>query len=153
MGHKTLAERFDALEVDYQHLISTKYKKYNQSLNITMQYVDLAKYTTWIGRTKNLLADCYGKDSDFYNDFLKGQKVLCSSNYDILNNRLKPVFDAAKADLPHTLPDNNPQIRETNKLEVIINILEKFPAFCRQLKKDITTGVLLKLKTNMTYRI
>ncbi|WP_276971008.1 malate dehydrogenase [Tatumella ptyseos] len=146
MGNKTLADRFDVLEVDYQHLLSTKYVKYNQSFNSEMQYVDEGKYNTWLGRTKNLLADCYGKDSVFYNDFLKAQKKLCASNYQVLTKNLKPVFDAAKADFPHTLPNNDLDIKGTNNLEVLINILEKFPAFCRQLRKRYSDRITIEVK-------
>lgn len=136
MMQKTLAERFDLLEGEYQDVLSTRFMKFNSMLNTNKPYVDTAKYNTWIGRVKKLLEDSYGKDSDFYNDFIGAQKAFYSTNHEILTKQLKPAFDAAKADLPYALPvSSNPAINETDKLEVIINLLERFPAFCRQLKK------------------
>ncbi len=136
MMQKTLAERFDSLEDDYQGVLSTKSLQYSSMLNANKTYVDAAKYKIWIGRVKKLLEDSYGKDSDFYNDFIKAQKGYYASNHEILIRQLKPAFDAAKADLPYALPLNsNPAVKETDKLEVIIGVLERFPAFCRQLKK------------------
>lgn len=136
MMQKTLAERFDSLEEGYQDILSTKSMQFNAVLNANKPYVDTAKYKTWIGRVKKLLEDSYGKDSVFYNDFIKAQKGFYSTNYEILTKQLRPVFDAAKSDLPYALPVNiNTVIKETDNLEVIINILRRFPAFCRQLKK------------------
>lgn len=105
-------------------------------LSTNKMYVDIALYKTWVGRVKKLLEDSYGKDSDFYKDFIKAEIMPCASNYEILTKRLKPAFDAVKADLPYILPQNSsPAIKETDRLELIINVLERFPAFCRQLKK------------------
>ncbi|ENU1174226.1 malate dehydrogenase [Enterobacter kobei] len=133
---KTLAERFDSLEEDYQDLLSTKNMQYNSLLQTNNMNVDSGKYRTWIGRVKKLLEDSYGKDSDFYNDFNRALKGFYLSNYDILTTQLKPAFDAAKADVVYALPQNSSsEFRETDSLDLLINILEKFPAFCRQLKK------------------
>ncbi|ENG3919956.1 malate dehydrogenase [Escherichia coli] len=136
MMQKTLAERFDSLEKDYQDVLSTKSMHFSSMLNVNKMYVDSGKYKTWIGRVKKLLEDSYGKDSDFYNDFIKAQKGFYASNYEVLTMQLKPAFDAAKADLAYALPLNsNPVFKETDRLDLIINVLERFPAFCRQLKK------------------
>ncbi|HDS7500257.1 TPA: malate dehydrogenase [Klebsiella aerogenes] len=136
MLQKTLAERFDLLEEGYKDVLSTASIQFNSMLNTNRPYVDSAKYNTWIGRVKKLLEDSYGKNSDFYNDFIEAQKGFYSTNHEILTTQLKPAFDAAKADLPYAIPMNpNTVIQETDKLEVIINILQRFPAFCRQLKK------------------
>lgn len=133
---KTLAERFDSLEEDYQDLLSTKNMQYNSLLQTNKMNVDSGKYKTWIGRVKKLLEDSYGKDSDFYNDFNRALKGFYLSNYEILTTQLKPAFDAAKADVVYALPQNSSSgIKETDNLDLLINILEKFPAFCRQLKK------------------
>jgi hypothetical protein len=132
----TLEERFDSLEEAYQEVLTTKSVEFSSMLNSNQTYVDSAKYKTWIGRVKKLLEDSYGKDSDFYNDFIKAQKGFYASNYKILTTQLKPAFDAAKADLAYTLPLNStPALKETESLVQIINVLERFPAFCRQLKK------------------
>lgn len=136
MIQKTLAERFDALEEDYQDVLSTKSIQFNPMLNVNKPYVDTAKYKTWVGRVKKLLEDSYGKDSDFYNDFVKAQKGFYSTNHEVLTKQLKPAFDAAKADLAYALPlHSGLLIKETDSLDLIINVLERFPAFCRQLKK------------------
>ena len=133
---KTLAERFDSLEDEYNDVLATKSRQYNSMLNTNEMYVDTAKYTTWIGRVKKLLEDSYGKDSDFYKDFIEAQKGYCATNHKILTKQLKPAFDAAKADLVYALPQNSsPVHKETDKLQLIINVLERFPAFCRQLKQ------------------
>lgn len=136
MMQNTLAERFDSLEDDYQDVLSTTSLQYNSMLNANKQYVDTAKYKIWVGRVKKLLEDSYGKNSDFYEDFIKAQKGFYATNYEILTTQLKPAFDAAKADLPYAHPLNSsPAIKETDRLELIISVLERFPAFCRQLKK------------------
>lgn len=132
----TLAERFDSLEDDYKEVLATKSLQFNSMLNANKMYVDSAKYKTWIGRVKKLLEDSYGKDSDFYKDFVKAQKGFYASNHEILTNQLKPAFDAAKADLAYALPLNSSSVlKETDRLDLIIKVLERFPAFCRQLKK------------------
>ncbi|AGN88251.1 hypothetical protein H650_00080 (plasmid) [Enterobacter sp. R4-368] len=133
---KTLAERFDSLEADYQDLLSTKNMQYNTLLKANSMNVDSGKYKTWIGRVKKLLEDSYGKDSDFYNDFNRALKRFYVSNYEILTTQLKPTFDAAKADVDYALTRNSSSVfKETDSLDLLINILERFPAFCRQLKK------------------
>ncbi|WGK59961.1 malate dehydrogenase [Pantoea sp. SS70] len=132
---KTIAERYDLLEDDYEDVLATKYLKFNSMLNANKMYVDSAKYKTWIGRVKKLLEDSYGKDSDFYKDFINAQKGFYASNHEILTTQLKPAFDAAKADLVYAIPLNSsPVYQETDRLDLIINVLERFPAFCRQLK-------------------
>ncbi|HAT8003892.1 TPA: malate dehydrogenase [Citrobacter koseri] len=133
---KSLAERFDSFEEDFQDVLSTKSMQYNSLLNANKMYVDAAKYKIWVGRVKKLLEDSYGQDSEFYKDFIKAQKGFYASNYEILTTQLKPVFDAAKADLDYALPLNtSPVLKETDRLDLIINVLERFPSFCRQLKK------------------
>jgi len=136
MTQKTLAERFEELELDYQDVISTKQTTFSELLKKNNTFVDSAKYNTWIARVKKLLDDSYGKDSDFYTDFIKAQKGFYQSNHDTLTKKLKPAFDAAKADLAYSVPvKSNAVVNENDGVELIINILNKFPAFCRQLKK------------------
>ncbi|HBJ0272021.1 TPA: malate dehydrogenase [Escherichia coli] len=136
MTQKTLEERFDELEHNFQDVLSTKYTRFNELLRADKIYVDTQKYRVWVGRASNLIADSYGKDSDFYTEFNKEKKGFYSSNYEILTNYLKPVFDAAKADLNYLVPKkSNTVANGDDKVELIINILNKFPAFCRQLKQ------------------
>ncbi|MBB2302302.1 malate dehydrogenase [Escherichia sp. 93.1447] len=136
MTQKTLAERFDELEHDFQDILSTKYTSFSELIKADRTYVDSQKYKTWITRVKNLIADSYGKDSDFYTGFINAEKGLYASNYDILTKNLKPVFDAAKADLDYLVQIKaNTVANDDDKVELIINLLNKFPAFCRQLKK------------------
>ncbi|MGE1734012.1 hypothetical protein [Enterobacter hormaechei] len=153
MTQKTLAERFDELELEYQEVTSTKYTDFNDILEVNKEYVDSSKYKTWIARVKKLISDCYGKDSDFYKDFIKAEKGFYASNHDILTKQLKPAFDAAKADVAYSVLVNEKAGAYDDKLELIINILNKFPAFYRQLKKGMMEGQQLKLMMNMTYRI
>ncbi|EBS1478561.1 malate dehydrogenase [Salmonella enterica subsp. enterica serovar Saintpaul] len=135
MTPKTLAERFDELELEYQEVISTKNTAFSDILGVHKEYVDSAKYKTWIARVKKLIRDCYGKESDFYTDFIKAEKGFYASNHDILTKQLKPAFDAAKADVAYSVPVNSNAGAYDDKLELIINILNKFPTFYRQLKK------------------
>lgn len=110
----------------------------NSLLNANKMYVDAAKYKIWVGRGKKLLEDSYGQDSEFYKDFIKAQKRFYASNHEILTTQLKPAFDAAKADLDYALPLNtSPALKETDRLYLIINVLERFPSFCQPAEKTI----------------
>ncbi|MEK0081057.1 hypothetical protein ACE19A_22825 [Escherichia coli] len=91
MTQKTLAERFDELEHDFQDILSTKYTNFSELIKADRIYVDSQKYKTWITRVKNLIADSYGKDSDFYTGFINAEKGFYASNYEILTKNLKPV--------------------------------------------------------------
>ncbi|HHJ4449567.1 TPA: malate dehydrogenase [Raoultella ornithinolytica] len=135
MAQKSLAERFEALEKDLHKVLSTKHVKYSSFMNSNEEYVEQTLYTTWISRVKKLLEDSFGKESDFYTDFIEAQKGFYSTNYYILSKQLKPVFEAAKEDLKYSniQPSNNTE-DPGSKLKLIINILERFPAFCRQLR-------------------
>lgn len=136
MTQKTLAERFEELELAYQDVISTTYTAFSDFLRKNKEYVDSAKYRTWVARAKKLITDSYGKDSDFYKGFVIAESGMYASNHDILTKQLKPAFDAAKADLVYSVPVKSNALTNSNdRLELIINILNKFPAFCRQLKK------------------
>ncbi|WP_041689788.1 hypothetical protein [Enterobacter sp. 638] len=136
MTQKTLAERFDELELEYQEVISTTYTAFSEFSGKNKEYVDSPKYKTWIARAKKLITDSYGKDSDFYTGFVEAESGFYASNHEILTKQLKPAFDAAKADLVYSIPAISNALANINDgLELIINILNKFPAFCRQLKK------------------
>lgn len=144
MTTKSLAERFEVLEKDYRTVISTKFMGTSALGNGTEEYVDSAKNNNWVARTKKLLEDSYGKESDYYIDFNDTTKVKWLSNYQKLEKHYKPLFDAARDDLAHS---NNAQNITTKNsgLELIINILNKFPSFCRQLKKRYNDRMPLEI--------
>ena len=134
MTKKTLAERFETLEQDYNTVISTKYTGTSAFGHGSQEYIDSAKGNNWIARVKKLLEDSYGKESDYYKEFNDTKKIAWSSNYQSLVRHYKPLFDAAREDLAYS---STAQIIATEhaELDLIINILNKFPAFCRQLNK------------------
>ncbi len=134
MTMKTLAERFEVLEQDYNAVISTEYMGTSAFGNESQKYIDSAKGNNWIARAKKLLEDSYGKESDYYKDFNDKKKTAWFSNYQSLVKHYKPIFDAAREDLAHSATAQS-IATEHAKLDLIINILNKFPAFCRQLNK------------------
>ncbi len=134
MKNKTFAERFEELDRDYIAVMSTKYLGKSAFGNIVQEYIDSAKGNNWIARAKKLLEDSYGKDSDYYNEFNDTNKNAWSSNYQRLVGHYKPLFDAARDDLPNCVIAQT-NTTESSGLELIINILERFPAFCRQLRE------------------
>jgi len=133
MTKQTLEERFMALEQDYEAMIEAKYIAQTVLTHNNETYVDTSKYTNWIARVKKLIEDSYGKDSDYYNDF-NAVRGTWSSNYNILTKIYKPLFDAARDDLVHS--KNNVQtVIENSDLSLVLNVLTRFPAFVRQLKR------------------
>lgn len=134
MTKKSLAERFDLLEQEYNSVMSTKYMGTSAFNHRRQEYIDSAKVNNWIARAKKLLEDSYGKESDYYKDFNDKKRIAWSSNYQSLVKHYKPIFDAAREDLAHSVTAQT-MATEHAELDLIINILNKFPAFCRQLKK------------------
>ncbi|HGV9171869.1 TPA: malate dehydrogenase, partial [Salmonella enterica subsp. enterica serovar Newport] len=134
MTKKSLAERFDLLEQEYNSVMSTKYMGTSAFNHRRQEYIDSAKGNNWIARAKKLLEDSYGKESDYYKDFNDKKRIAWSSNYQSLVKHYKPIFDAAREDLAHSVTAQT-MATEHAELDLIINILNKFPAFCRQLKK------------------
>lgn len=134
MTKKSLAERFDLLEQEYNSVMSTKYMGTSAFNHRRQEYIDSAKGNNWIARAKKLLEDSYGKESDYYKDFNDKTRIAWSSNYQSLVKHYKPIFDAAREDLAHSVTAQT-MATEHAELDLIINILNKFPAFCRQLKK------------------
>lgn len=133
MTKHTLEERFKALEKDYQSLISTKYTERSTLTHNIETYVDQAKYKTWVARVKKLIEDSYGKASDYYNDF-ENVNISWLTNHNALTRSYKPLFDAARDDLEHsTISTDIPE--EGSALSLVLNILNRFPAFVRQLKR------------------
>lgn len=133
MTTTSLAERFKALDEDYHSVISTK-KRIIDALGGDDEFVDSAKNNKWIARVKKLLEDSYGKESDYYIDFNNTAKVKWFTNYEKLVRHYKPLFDAAKDDLEN-LPATSINKAKNTSLEWVIGILERFPAFCRQLRE------------------
>lgn len=134
MTKKSLAERFDLLEQEYNSVMTTKYMGTSAFNHRRQEYIDSAKGNNWIARAKKLLEDSYGKESDYYKDFNDKKRIAWSSNYQSLVKHYKPIFDAAREDLAHSVTAQT-MATEHAELDLIINILNKFPAFCRQLKK------------------
>ena len=134
MTKKSLAERFDLLEQEYNSVMSTKYMGTSAFNHRRQEYIDSAKGNNWIARAEKLLEDSYGKESDYYKDFNDKKRIAWSSNYQSLVKHYKPIFDAAREDLAHSVTAQT-MATEHAELDLIINILNKFPAFCRQLKK------------------
>ncbi|NEG87261.1 malate dehydrogenase [Pantoea agglomerans] len=132
MTTKSLAERFEALDEDYRAVILTRFRCID-ALGGDSEFVDSAKNNNWIARAKKLLEDSYGKESDYYVDFNNTAKVKWSTNYEKLVRHYKPLFDAARDDLEN-YPANINTMGNT-ALEWVIGILERFPAFCRQLEE------------------
>jgi len=134
MTIKSLAERFEALDEDYRAVILTKFSSKNDFIGGVNEFVDTAKNNNWIARAKKLLEDSYGKESDYYIDFNNTAKMKWSTNYEKLVRHYKPLFDAARNDLENS-PAANINITKNPALEWVTGILERFPAFCRQLKE------------------
>lgn len=133
MNKKTLEERFKALEKDYNVVLSTKYIEHSSLTHQNETYVDSSKYNNWIARVKKLIEDSYGKQSDYYIDF-NSVTTGWSTNYNTLIRRYKPLFDAARDDLAHSSTCTDTPI-ENSALCLVLNILNRFPAFVRQLKR------------------
>ncbi|BEN12032.1 hypothetical protein SMETP3_25200 [Serratia marcescens] len=133
MTNQQLEERFKALEKDYEALISTKYTERSVLTHNMETYVDSGKYQNWISRVKKLIEDSYGKESDYYNDFNTVSNSWFS-NYKTLIRSYKPLFDAARDDLAHSAVSTN-TLQESSALSLVLNILNRFPAFVRQLKR------------------
>lgn len=133
MTKQTLVERFKALEQDYEALLSTKYIDHSVLTHKMETYVDSGKYKNWIARVKKLIEDSYGKQSDYYNDF-NTVSSSWSTNYNTLIRSYKPLFDAARDDLSHSAVSADTSV-EGSALGLVLNILNRFPAFVRQLKR------------------
>jgi len=133
MTKQTLEERFKALEQDYQAVIATKYTDKNVLTHNNEIYVDAGKYKKWIARVKKLIEDSYGNQSDYYKDF-NNVNSAWSTNFNTLIRSFKPLFDAARDDLAHSAI-NTDTPEESSALSIVLNILNRFPAFVRQLKR------------------
>ncbi|CUY35037.1 Uncharacterised protein [Serratia marcescens] len=145
MSNSLYQTRYEQLDKELQVVLATKTMKYSSMLNINQEYVDSEKYKVWVTRTQKLIADSYGKESDTYNSFVKEQKGYYATNYEILSKQLKPVFDAAKADLAYSQPEVIAPSGDKD-LELIISILKKFPAFCRKLKQRYSDRATIEIK-------
>lgn len=134
MTKQTLDDRFKALEKDYEAVIVTQYVDRNVLTHQNETCVDSWKYKNWTVRVKKLIEDSYGKESDYYVDFNKAGNSGYASNYKRLVTSYKPIFDAARDDLPHSTLHTSAQ-SETSALNKMLNILNKFPSFARKLKR------------------
>lgn len=131
---KTKDERFSELESELNGIIAGKKDEYSSFSNSYKPYVDAAKLKVWVSRVKKLLEDSYGKESDFYTDFIKaGEQGFYSTNYEILIDYQKPVFDAAKVDLKYSQQLSR-ENSDQEHLEIIERLCSKFHIFVRQLQ-------------------
>jgi len=144
MTRQKLAERFEALEKDYLDLIATKHVSSDALTNAHSEYVDTGKNNNWIARVKRLIEDSYSKESDYYIEFNDPSKVRWLTNYQRLINHYKPLFDAARDDLPHSAVHTSAPA-ELSALSLVLNILNKFPAFARILKRRHDNRTPLKI--------
>ena len=133
MTKQTLEERFKALEQDYNAVIATQHTDNNVITHRNEIYVDSGKYKNWIARVKKLIEDSYGKESDYYKDF-NTVNSSWSSNYNTLIRGYKPLFDAARDDIAYSAISMDTHV-ESSALSLVLNILNRFPAFVRQLKR------------------
>lgn len=131
---KTKDERFSELESELNGIIAEKKDTYSSFSNCYRPYVNSAKLKVWVSRVKKLLEDSYGKESDFYTDFIKAsEQGFYSTNYEILIDYQKPVFDAAKVDLKYSQQLSREK-SDQEYLEIIEHLCSKFHIFVRQLQ-------------------
>ena len=126
--------RFDELSKEANSIVENKYNKYSQMLSQNLILVDETRLATWEQRVKNLLADVYGKDSDFYKDFINAKNNnFLSTNYEVLLKKQKPIFDSAFVDMPYQSKENGIN-NDKYSLERIQKICSNFHNVARQLQ-------------------
>ncbi|KHS90770.1 hypothetical protein [Pectobacterium brasiliense] len=132
---KIIKERYEQLENDLNNIIANRYSDYSSYEGQSKIHVDGANLKLWVSRVKKLIEDSYGKDSDFYIDFVKsGELGFYSSNYEVLIKYQKPVFDAAKADVEY-IKNSDSNSSSTDALGKVENLCNKFHTFARQLQR------------------
>ncbi|UNH22797.1 TIR domain-containing protein [Moellerella wisconsensis] len=108
--------RFDELSKEANSIIDKKYNKYSEMLNQNLTLVDETRLAVWEQRVKNLLADVYGKDSDFYKDFINAKNNnFLSTNYEVLLKKQKPIFDSALTDM-HYIHESKGSVMNSNNI-------------------------------------
>lgn len=137
---KSIQNRFTQLENEVQQIIADKYNESSPLFRGVETYVDQARYNRWLMKARKLIEDSYGKESIYYEEFVKAESSgYMSTNYTLLTKYIVPVFEAAKEDLQHQEDgvdsENLPNLLDTNPLLCVENICQKFPLVARQLRQ------------------
>jgi hypothetical protein len=114
-----LARRFAELVSQLESVEATK--KYHQSEFGAGNYVDDDLLLNWKVKSRNLISQACGIESEHYRQFVKSEEGEWGTNFDILN-RLKAVFLAAKEDYEGGYLNS---IRNLIQAEVFGNELEQ----------------------------
>lgn len=137
---RRMQDRFTQLENEVQQIIADRSSEYSTLLNSMETYVDQARYNRWLMKARKLIEDSYGKDSTYYDEFVKAESAgYMSTNHTLLTRYIVPVFDAAKEDLQHQDSDASsvsiPNILDSNPFLCVENMCQKFPLVARQLRQ------------------
>lgn len=137
---KSIQNRFTQLENEVQQIIADKHSESSHLFRGVETYVDQARYNRWLMKARKLIEDSYGKDSSYYEEFVKAENSgYMSTNYTLLTKYIVPVFEAAKEDLQHqgdgVDSESLPNLLDTNPLLCVENICQKFPLVVRQLRQ------------------
>jgi hypothetical protein len=115
-----LARRFAELLSQLDSVEATK--KYHQTEYVAGNYVDDNLLLNWRVKSRNIISQACGIESEHYRQFIKSEEgYMMSTTFDILN-RLKAVFLAAKEDYEGGYLNS---IRNLIQAEVFGNELEQ----------------------------
>ncbi|WP_409409504.1 hypothetical protein AAE485_03340 [Acidithiobacillus ferriphilus] len=97
--NKKHVQRFGELQQQLEHIESTRHKKRLEHLNnLEVDMVDSEALSEWKVKTKSLLINSCGVDSEHYKEFIKAEKPgVMDTTYEVLL-RIRPIFKAAKED-------------------------------------------------------
>lgn len=148
---RNIHDRFTQLESEVQQIIEDRYTASSPLLSGLDTYVDQTRYNRWLIKARKLIEDSYGKDSSYYEEFVKSESAgYMSTNYTLLTKYIVPVFDAAKEDLQHKEDDVDlgrlPSSLDRNPLICVENICLKFPLIARQLRQRYGDRQTIEIK-------
>lgn len=98
--NKKYLQRFNELQRQLEYIESTRHKERLKSLNhMEVDMVDLEALSEWKVKTKSLLVNACGADSEHYKEFTGAEKPygVMDTSYEVLL-RVRPIFRAAKED-------------------------------------------------------
>ena len=98
--NKKYLQRFNELQQQLEYIESTQHKERLKNLNhIEVDIVDWEALSEWKVKTKSLLVNACGADSEHYKEFIGAEKPygVMDTSYDVLL-RVRPIFRAAKED-------------------------------------------------------